>query len=630
MDWTLTRNAAESQTLAQWGIQNLRAQFTSQGVDQASFDIPVETIETNTAFNFGDTIQITDPTGVQWFYGTVIQTPLTALPHAETHGYVIAGPAWHLEENTFKQPWLTLGTTTKFTGHLLLNVGSNGGLVTIAEQIEAILDYALSLFPAGSKPFQKGTIEGDPFPPITEINGYTCAAALRAQLRWTPEAVWWYDYATSPPTMHVRARAGLPAVSLSVPNRDQVSIVPRYDLQRPSVHIQYEVISDVNGRSYLNVIDDVYPTDKTGQEPRALSVPINLAGSTTVITTAELLTTLIEENSVAWWRLHNETLRDPRISAIAVVETNRKYIDDDGELQDAPMAEGGGFLYPAELIEGQITDWMPFGWHQQIVNAVLSYTVYDRPATEAGAVVVETKTADLVSVNLVATDAPSDVYQNVTTTDTGDPLPLNLAQYLYEQLSELHYDGTIRLVEQEPTGAAKIGQVLNITEGRAEWSTMRGLIQSVAVDVDRGETTVTIGPPNQLGPADLMELLRVGRRSRWTPAATPSTGEMGSAGRLSLGQPTANTNSHNNAPVRSLFAVKSTDSLCKLRPDQISLENELSGASSGTSQVSIAVPDLAAVDEASLPAKFRATIVCVIENGTKVEKTAYVLMTAPQ
>ena len=531
MTWPLGLVGGATKTFAAWGFTGLRRTTGSQVIDIATFEEPVQSFAEDTQLQPDDTVKIYRD-GVKWFEGLVTQTPLTALPDAETHGYVVSGPWHHFENNVYKQPWLAVGGSVNI-GHIFLNITVGQVLFPTNLQMESICNWLLSLFPAGAKPFQIGTISPVAYPPVSEINAITCAAAMRGQMRWIQNAVASFDYSTSPPTINVRQRGELPAVTITIPDKDMSAcqIVPRYDLLRPSVSIHYEITSVVNGMNKLSVSFDTAPGGATGNEPGALNLAMSLQGPTRNFSYAELLCDTIDTSSVAWWKNHIPFLKDPRIANIEVTGITR-LIEDGSASQQLPR----------ELIEGQITDWMDFSWDQEIITGKFTYEFYDRDAADPAKIKLGTLISETIAVNLVATDAATGPYQNVTTSDTGDPLPANMAQFLYDALSVLHYDGTFTLVEEEITGQVGIGNVVNLAGGRAAWTTMNALVQGVVEDVDTGTTQVRIGPPTHLGHDDLMELLRVGRRFRWTPLASQETGELGDSGQIKLGKPTANRN----------------------------------------------------------------------------------------
>lgn len=598
MAWTL-EHAGTTKPFHEWGFANLQRRLVSAGIDVATFDHPVQAFDADTVLQPDATVKIYRD-GVKWFEGVVTQTPLTALPTAEFHGYVVSGPWYHFENNTYKQPWLDVGGQVNI-GHIIMNLTVGPALLPINLQMENICDWIIGIFGA-SPPFQKGTIQPVAYPPLSEVNGITCAAAMRSQLRWAPDAVVWFDYSTSPPTIHVKQRSQLTGVTIPIPDQDMsaCSIVPRYDLIRPSVSIHYERVGSVNGQNRLEVVFDTWPLDKTGDEPGALNLPMSLQGPIRNVSFASLLCETIDTNSVGWWQDRIPGLKDARIANISIASVTRK-LDDDTDSQ----------ALPRELLEGQITDWMNFDWERETISAKITYELYDKAASDPSKITLGKLVEQTHSVQLIATDAVTDDYQNVTTSDTGDPLPVGMAQFLYEALSVLHYDGTFRLVEEEVTGQVGMGNVVNLSGGRAAWTTMNALVQSITEDVDSGSTQVVIGPPKHLGHDDLMELLRVGRRFRWTQAATQENGELGDSGLIKLGKPTANRNTvHGEGRIelqRVQDSAVATNVIKQDAPNKVVTIEQTNGRN-----VSIALPDIpASVPQLALPIKIRECEVCV-------------------
>lgn len=107
----------------------------------------------------------------------------------------------------------------------------------------------------------------------------------------------------------------------------------------------------------------------------------------------------------------------------------------------------------------------------------------------------------------MVTSAPGGTYTRRDVTDTGDPVPVGLAQWLYSQLSAAKYEGQLTLTEDDPS-LWTLGARLNFTEGRSEWATARAAIQVVSLDIATGSTQIQFGPPSHLAPQDVVELLR--------------------------------------------------------------------------------------------------------------------------
>jgi hypothetical protein len=105
--------------------------------------------------------------------------------------------------------------------------------------------------------------------------------------------------------------------------------------------------------------------------------------------------------------------------------------------------------------------------------------------------------------------------------DTLTEAPEGLAEFIYDAVSVLHYEGSLSLIEEECSAGPRPGKVLNLANGLAAWASMRAVIQSVYFDIDAGRTTITFGPPEHLGPTDYVTLLE-GNTTRATSTANNS------------------------------------------------------------------------------------------------------------
>lgn len=257
MNWTITYNGAEK-TLADWGVTNVARTLASQDVDELSFTADGAGADSTAIFPIKSTIilqrdRIQDSGGVWsrgtiWFAGIVIQIPRRGEPAAENNSYRVAGPWWYLKSRVFEKVfnvfngYSTPGDTTTatfvqktFSHSFLLLVPPNTDLTipvppgpvnpdiapgkeSTGQQIVEALNWALKPFvDAGTPPpFQVGTVTPDLDVPIQEVRDITCAEVIRMMLRWSPDAVTWFDYSTSPPTFHCQRRADFAPVNIDV------------------------------------------------------------------------------------------------------------------------------------------------------------------------------------------------------------------------------------------------------------------------------------------------------------------------------------------------------------------------------------------------------------------------------
>jgi len=245
MPWTLSLNSTEK-TVADWGFSHLRRRLVSQAADEFSLVcdgaaadalsplVPFQSILTLRRDRHQDASGNWIG-GTIWFQGIVTQLPRHGSPGAESNTCRVAGPWWYLENRVFEKTFNILDHLAKpgdlssavyvqkSFSHSFLYIGptqafSQFNMITTGAQIVEALDWALKPFVDVSlpPPFQIGSVTPDLHVPFAEIRDLTCAEVIRMALRWSPDAVTWFDYSTNPPTFHCQTRSALPVVSLSL------------------------------------------------------------------------------------------------------------------------------------------------------------------------------------------------------------------------------------------------------------------------------------------------------------------------------------------------------------------------------------------------------------------------------
>lgn len=511
--WTLDYNGDE-RTFAAWGLGGLKRSLRSQDADVVTFTQPGAAFDADPLFPFEASIVIKKD-GVRWFEGVVMEPKRTGGPDREDLHYTVLGPWYWLDTLVHQQQWksydnATQGLVTLSKSHLLLGLDAVGNRLDTGEQIQEALDYAI----ATGRPIQYSAASLPALNvPLYEAREITVAEVIRMMLRWSPDAATWWDYTTSPPTLHIKRRADLDTVqhALAVPAHE-VEIIARKDLQAPAVVIQYEITNQVDGQAYVSVSVDKFPLTATGQEARAVILTVNLQGFSAAIAKADILTQAIDTASGAWWEAKLPWLSEAEMDSWSI----------SGIVRQSAL--------PNELIEGQIPPWMSAVWARETITATVSFTKVDG-----------TTGTRPVSVNLVATDATTGKYTNLTLVEGGEPVPVGLAEAFHSAVNVLQYEGRLPIEEEEVSSQIRVGHLLNLTGGRAEWATMGALVWQVEEDVDTGLTTVHFGPTAHLGIPDLLELLRVDRnRQIFTSPKAMTDGTGGNANQIELGKATPN------------------------------------------------------------------------------------------
>ena len=239
MIWTLEYNGTEK-TLADWGLAHFTRSLRSQGLDTLTFTADGAAADAAPLFPFQATVTLhRDRTqnsdgsfsgGTPWFRGPVVQIPRAGSPQAEAMQYQVAGPWWYLEHLVFQQPFRAFNGYTipndpnspplyvdsESDTHLFLNLApinapTSDGKINTGQQIIEALNWALKPFVTAmaAPPFQIGEVTPALDVPIDEVRDITCAEVIHKMLRWSPDAVCWFDYTTSPPTFNCKRRSEL-------------------------------------------------------------------------------------------------------------------------------------------------------------------------------------------------------------------------------------------------------------------------------------------------------------------------------------------------------------------------------------------------------------------------------------
>lgn len=543
MSWSLTYNGT-TKSLEAWKIKNLQRTQRSQGADRVTFEIGGTDVDEAPLFSYGDTLSFKN-NSTTWFTGIVIREPRFGNTTSEALKYELAGPWWYLEDLTYQQMWKVNGGDFKQKSRVILGQDMLGNSIDSGAALTDIIQYAIAL----ERPLALGTIDPDSTIPKDENHNITCAEAIQKILRWHPDCVAYWDYSTTPhPTLHIRKRGNLSSTILDLTagtNLSEVNITPRYDLQRSSVVIRYEVTGTTDGDAWSDITTDAWPAEATGNEIGAMVLTLPLDGGKESfiyqkVQTREIQTDVSDPTALtattAYWKKLIPALKASSVSDIMFHDipgetVGTKFLRaladiDDIDSNGDPLALDVSL--PNELVKGSITDWMMdvsigVEAQAQTLSAYISFNVDGQPQDPV-----------LFSQLITATDATTRTYSKLQTFEGGEPVPTGLAHDLYDALNTLQYEGTVTLAEEECSGSTPVGKTLNIDNGRSEWGTMDALIQEVHENVDTGTTRIHFGPVEHLGGKNLLELLRV---SRAGVAGRVGDGNTGAATMRATGKP---------------------------------------------------------------------------------------------
>lgn len=552
--WTLTANNV-TRPLEAWKITGLVRRRSSQAVDQVTFLVATGfDVEEPFAADSEITIQ---KDGVGWFVGRVVGLRRDASGSAESIRYDVAGPWWYLDRAVYQQIWRWYDGSPYTKSHAILNqtdqghpLGTRGQII---EVLQLVSDRATSAF--GSAPFQwDGGAIPDINIPSDEVRDLTCAEVVRKQLRWMPDAVTWFDYSTSPPTFRCARRAELDTIEISEADSiSGITATPRYDLRVPVVCLKFERVDSLNGQGVLSLHKQIAPAGATGDEFGALVATIDLLGfssssASATVQSEELpetpaavgegVTTKDKDAWIKWIKAKQSWLNDPAVRIVDVVSVRRET-----KHPDAHLAK-------LELLQGQIPPWINGQSWDETASVRLKLMTLGTNG------IVAEKGETTLAVNFIGTTVKSGSYSTTTSSQAGEVEPAGLAQALYEALSVLEWEGELRTVQREIRGRLSVGNRCNVLGFRSEWSDMGAVIQEVIESIDTGETVARFGPPQHLGPRDLVELLRVGRfRYNYTAPSARSSGSAASSN-LSSGGTLPRQNGDGGANVLQRLVVQ--------------------------------------------------------------------------
>ncbi len=548
-----------SQTFAELGLKNPHLTIVNRAVDRITFEHPAA-FDGTALFAHGDEVVLTSQvdagTPTVRFRGTIREIPRRGVRQAERITYSANGP-WELLERrallqTFKQasdpdnPSSTLIDVDR--GQVILGQDDTGVKVNVGTAITAIIEYAA----AQGANVAVGTISLSQNLIWSQVNDRSCADAINYLLSMAPDAVGWWDYSVNPPEFNCALRSSLTTTSLAVQPAgsadsssyapfEEIYINPRYDILCSRVALFYIATNRANASSWQVCTKDVYPVGTTGKEDNALVRTIELAGSvyssttleqkiqtaaipaeleisgTTIVTTGGTFDALVD-----WWKAHYPKLLETNVTIRSFRSGVRTNDAGDAYNEDCAL----------ELVDGAITDWMIDRQGVQVEDQIIRCRIEIAVEDPFDSSLVQVNFIDAQAV-IKATSADKTSYSFIAVEDftPAEEVPTDLAQALYNQLSVLHYDGSLILVEKEITFLAAVGQVINLTGSLTAWATMKALVQQVDYDLDRGRSQMTVGPARQLGPDDLVEMFRQNRnRQPVTYHLVRTTGRLGGTG----------------------------------------------------------------------------------------------------
>jgi hypothetical protein len=518
-------------------------------------------------------------------------------------------------------PWLDAGGNPVGTNPpgVTANPGY-GGYIKTSDMIVRVLKNAIAAhvniqigtidlcerqpWPAGVSNPNNQTYQNEPQGYYVSFYPSRCvkiSEAIQFSLRVHPDCFTEIDYTTTPPTFNVRRRSalftpnpglpGTPMSAMSLPysytdanglRHTATDIQERPELQPKRIAIYYQITGSTSGGPTMEFIIDAYGGSPASEIPstyadallwlaateevRAMDYSVNLAGATTVTTSAYLRTLPFNPYTVDLWKLKCNPLKATDITNLTG-PTNVLIKDDNGNL----------ISNSCYLDAGQVTSIMG-GVDTPVVANVTADFSYTKPS------------GHLAKANhqmrLKLTNGPWNKYFSSTqTTAQGESVPAGLAKGLFTVLSPMQYSLSHHILETKGfQGFVKPGKhcvnlvvsPADVVAGdlSAQWAAMNASVQSTEYTLHTdgngnvfAEFSVKCGPVEHLEAGELVQLMNLFTNRRTAEYDMTARVGGGVAGSVALGTDTDKENSTHDAPTYSAFNIFTPDGTVAGNPD---------------------------------------------------------------
>lgn len=508
--WTITNPAGGAPvSLASLGLSLPQINFRVMTVSTASMTAHRDFDSTDDWWAFDAVVTIyrdTDP----YFTGRVQEYPDSASGDSEVRSLVLCDAWQDLEEIIYREVW-AIGLGTFLYPRCVLGRDSAGEPITTGEQIEEVIDYAITQGVA----IQKGTIAtGFQLWP-SESRNQSCESIIIDELRFHPDWVAWLDHSTEPPTFHAQPKSALTAFTIDIAD-EAVESQSYAEVQRTTplgVSIIYE--------SADTIADDVFRTiylDEAGDTSgrRVIRAMFDLEGldvqfQKSRIETRDLPTDA--EEMTAWMKL-----KYPELEAIpdgAFSFGNVDFMLAPEGTQPDPVnaiamriAKAAADELPRELVRGSIEDWMRVKVGRVIITYDLAFIIGATPPTAAQRKILKQFTGTKKTISVTATNATTKLYKGISSWTAGAGRPAGLAASILAAATEPQWEGQVTTAHEEIPAGRWHGKKLTLAnDGDSIFA--GAVIHSASVDVESGMLSLDFGPMPYLSAGDFLDLQRI-------------------------------------------------------------------------------------------------------------------------
>jgi hypothetical protein len=421
--------------------------------------------------------------------GTVIVAEPDAEAAAERILYVLAD-AWHwLEREPYRQTRKIVNSAGTLVdavyGRAILCQADNGTRLSAAATVSAVASFAASI----GIDIAAGTCSAPVLPPWDEITDKMLAEIILRVLRWQPDALPWIDHTQDPPLLHVTRLADMTAVDIAFTDLTVCRVRPFNELQIPGCVVTFE-LSNEHGRT----VSEQTAGNASALGCARMTIPLeHEAGSPGPVQEVKVVA-MGDYETVSWWqKLFPWLPSDADLSEFQILPT---------------PAEGFNKILVAGVIQQWMTDEYEVEAGSYTVSCKAGFTLEGRVYSEKE-----------LSRSFTLTNAETKRYKGRPQLGWIEPEPAGLASAFYAAASVLQYGGVLVAEEAECSiGRSLLGKKVNVTGGLAAWASMGAAVTGVREDIDKGVTTVTLGPVSPLSPRDMIDLVRGSRLlSKFTP-----------------------------------------------------------------------------------------------------------------
>jgi len=391
-----------------------------------------------------------------------------------------------------------------------------------------------------------------------------CADAIQKCLQLSPRVTCSFDYSTSPPTFHATLVDNMTPATLALfdnASHTSLNIQSRDDLKVRCVNILYRINNKIAGQTVVDYAQDKYGPhgSNSGSDPntglRVINELIDLTGLGISYTTAHLdvepaLATndaggITQALKRGWWAA-------PRGGNVSKLADSRVRFQDaigsqttipDATITDAStgsalntaaliaygLCDHSGNLVLNRIVRGSAHAWMIRSDGQAVVSkkvhiaAAMQYAEYDCTST-AGTPDTDTTGNRLGLANTKqhhvdceVTNGVTQAYTTIASTTPGEAYIIGtngIAQYLYNHLNVLQFEGNHAKVEVAFGTGVTLRNSINFSGGATTWTTMAAQPQSIRRHYGKKTTEVQIGVAKHLNAGQLSSLLNMWRYRR--------------------------------------------------------------------------------------------------------------------